>query len=81
METQQIVLPNKKNLDLFRLIFGAKEVPLHLIKRISEYREFHEKDFYSVEATVPRHVKLQHFDYYFDYLVEKTRGLEILWEI
>ncbi len=81
METRKIDLLTEENLELFRLIFKAKEVPLQLIERIPESREFHERDFASVAATVHTGFELKDFDYYFDYVVEKTKGLKILWKV
>jgi predicted nucleotidyltransferase component of viral defense system len=81
METRKIDLLTEENLELFRLIFKAKEVPLQLIGEIPESREFHERDFVSVAATVHTGFELRDFDYYFDYVVEKTKGLKILWEV
>jgi len=81
METIKIDLLRGENLELFRLIFKAKEVPLEFIRRIPESREFHERDFASVTATVHTGFKLKDFDYYFDYVVGKTERLKILWQV
>jgi hypothetical protein len=65
---------------LLRNIFEAKRVPLALIGRIAEYREYHRPDFASVLATVKPNTRLQDFDFYFDYVVDRCRHLEPLWE-
>jgi predicted nucleotidyltransferase component of viral defense system len=80
MEARNIDLLKKVNCELFRLIFEAKEVPLKLIGKIPESREFHEKDFVSVTATVYSGFDLKDFDYYFDYVIRKTESLKVLWE-
>lgn len=81
MEFCKIDLLQKVNLELFKLIFEIKDVPLTLIEKIPEYREFHAKDFVSVPATIYSGFDLKDFDFYFDYVVEKISGLKILWEV
>jgi hypothetical protein len=81
MEKFGIDLSKEENLELFKLIFGAKEVPLSLILNIGEYREYHRADFPSVVATVISPLGLEQFDFYFDYVVKKTETLKILWEV
>jgi predicted nucleotidyltransferase component of viral defense system len=80
MEARKIDLVKEENRELLRLIFDAKEVPLELIGKIPESREFHKKDFVSVAATVHAGFDLKDFDYYFDYVTGKTDELKILWE-
>jgi len=79
MESFKIDLMKAENLELFKLIFGAKEVPLSLIKKIPDYREYHRGDFVSVIATVYSATDLKEYDFYFDYVVNKTQMLKILW--
>jgi hypothetical protein len=57
------------NLDLLERIFAAKRVPLALLGRVVEYREFHRPDFEAVRATVKPGVALQDFDFYFRIVV------------
>jgi hypothetical protein len=65
---------------LLKNIFKAKQVPLSLIGKIAEFREYHRPDFASVEATVKPNRRLKDFDFYFDYVVEKSGELEALWD-
>jgi predicted nucleotidyltransferase component of viral defense system len=81
METRKIDLLKAENRDLLRLIFKAKEVSLELIGKIPESREFHRKDFVSVTATVRASFDLKDYDFYFNYVIGKTEGLKILWEV
>ena len=70
--------------DFHRLIeatFAAKRVPLAFIGEIPRFREFHRPDFASVMATVKASVELKSFDDYFDYVVERCRLLEPLWNV
>jgi predicted nucleotidyltransferase component of viral defense system len=67
-----------ENLDLFRHIFEAKHVPLVLLSRIRETRDFHRLDWDAVRDTVPGEVF--DFDVYFDFVVEEASKLQTLWE-
>jgi predicted nucleotidyltransferase component of viral defense system len=74
-----IDLMEADNIELLKLIFQAKEVPLHLIGAIIATRDFHARDFSSVVDTVPAGTELKDFDSYFDFVIEKTSPLEVLW--
>ncbi len=74
----QIDLVTPTNLQLARDIFAAKEVPLQLISKICEQREFHRQDWPAVEVSVSG--KLRDFDFYFDFVVEHAQLLKALWE-
>ena len=65
---------------LLKNVFEAKQVPPALIGRIGQYREYHRPDFASVQATVKPNTKLNGFDFYFDYVVERCQHLKPLWE-
>lgn len=65
------------DLDLVRKVFAAKDVPLPLLSKISETREFHRPDWPAVIASVNEAVK--EFDFYFDFVLSKVSGLESLW--
>jgi len=75
IEHFKIDITSTKNLELLKAIFDAKNVPLNLLNKISEYREFHRPDFYAVQSTVKPHIKLEEFDFYFDYVVDKSQKL------
>ncbi len=64
---------------MVRGTFDAKRVPLRLIGEIHEYRDYHRADFSGVAATVKPGVKLQEFDYYFEYVLDKCDHLKALW--
>lgn len=66
-----------ENLPVTRAMFAAKKVPLTLIPRIREHREFHRPDWPAVEASVG--VRPRTFDYYFDFVVAEADALESLW--
>jgi hypothetical protein len=77
VSTTGVDLAAPENLLLARRIFDAKSVPLILLPRIREYREFHRPDWPSVEASVSG--KLEEYDFYFDFVVEVVERLKTLW--
>ena len=64
--------------ELMRVVFRAKEVPLPLLCRLEDYREFHRADWPSVQMAIPssRH---QDYDFYVDFVIAEVRKLEPLW--
>lgn len=80
MEHFKMKLIASPSTTLLENIFDAKKVPLSLIGRIGDYREYHRPDFVSVQATVKPNRRLKDFDFYFDYVVNRCRHLEALWE-
>lgn len=75
----KIDLKEPQTRELLKNVFEAKRVPLELVSRIGEYREFHRLDFESVRDTVEVSVKLKDYDFYFNYVVEKCKELETFW--
>ena len=75
LEHFSISLTSPNQLELLKKVFAAKRVPLKLLGCIPKYRELHKSDFPSVESTVRKGVKLNSFDYYFDYVVDKSSCL------
>lgn len=71
----EIDLTTPKNVDLMRRVFAAKNVALDLVSRISDSREFHRPDFKAVEDTVKPQVRIQDFDFYFDYVLQQCELL------
>jgi|WetSurMetagenome_2_1015567.scaffolds.fasta_scaffold20078_4 predicted nucleotidyltransferase component of viral defense system len=79
IETFMINICNQDNKNLIKIIFDAKRVPIEFIERIKNYRDFHRSDFQSVIDTVKPGTHLESFDYYFDYVLDKIKCLEVLW--
>jgi predicted nucleotidyltransferase component of viral defense system len=75
---KNIDLASAATLDLTRNIFAAKDVPLRLIANIPNQREFHRPDWDSVRASAPKEINA--FDFYFDFVVERTKSMHSLWE-
>ncbi len=70
-------LATPENLALIRHIFDAKQVPLALLHKIGEERDFHRPDWSAVvDSTTGR---LEGFDFYVDFVVSETERLETLW--
>lgn len=63
---------------LLGLVFDAKKVPLQLLGKVFDQREFHRADFPSVEATTAG-TKILTFDQYFDFVLDLICKLKPLW--
>jgi predicted nucleotidyltransferase component of viral defense system len=75
IERYDMDLTTTANLDLLRKIFAAKRVPLKLIAKIRETKEFHRDDFTAVKATVGDRRDLNEFDFYFEYVVSHCQQI------
>jgi hypothetical protein len=64
---------------LIRAIFAAKGVPLYLLSRIAEYREFHRPDWPKVRDAVSG--RIREFDFYFDFVLQEVERLKPLWVV
>jgi hypothetical protein len=64
-------------------VFQAKRVDVRLLAKIRDdaTREFHRPDFASIAPTVQTGFELQGFDFYYDYVIDKCRLLEPLWNV
>ena len=65
------------SLELIRMIFAAKEVPISLLDKLAGQREFHRGDWPSVRTTVAE--PLEEFDFYFDFVLREIEPLHSLW--
>lgn len=79
-ENFKLEIDREPNITLLRAVFAAKKVPIGLIQKIGEYRDYHSTDFAAVQATVRPDFHLKDFDFYFDYVVTignklKTAGV------
>lgn len=62
-------------------MFALKRVPLSFIGLIPGTKDFHALGFEEVRAAMKPGVKVESFDYYFDFVVEQCAGLEALWHV
>lgn len=72
-------LKRPESVQLARAIFGAKRVPLALLSRIRETRDFHSPDWPSVEQSILG--RRDPFDVYFDFVVRLVEELEHVWMV
>jgi hypothetical protein len=72
-------LASRASQELIRSAFEAKEVPLSLLGRLEESREFHRPDWPSVVDSVEGDV--EPYDFYFDWLLAQTERLHALWNV
>jgi predicted nucleotidyltransferase component of viral defense system len=81
VERQMLEMNSFANQQLLSDIFAAKRVPLSLLGLIVRYREFHGQDWARVVDTVKPGVKLEAFDFYFEYVLALVEGLQPLWDV
>jgi hypothetical protein len=62
-------------------IFDVKRVPLQLIARIADVRDFHALGFAAVQATMRPGVHLETFEHYHRFVVDQCKKLEPLWDV
>ena len=74
---RSLAMTSKDNQVLLRHIFVAKRVPLELLNRIANYREFHAENFVAVKDTVKPGLELQSFDFYFDFVLELVAQFDL----
>jgi hypothetical protein len=70
-------LESAEHVELARAIFGAKEVPISLLREIRRTREYHAPDWPSVQ--VASGSALRGFDFYFEFVADLAERLEPLW--
>ncbi len=75
---QEVGFGSRENHELVKRIFEAKLVPLNLVGKIQEHREFHRQDWTQVQNAVP--IFLKEFDFYFDFVVKQAELLKPLWK-
>ena len=65
---------------LLSTAFEAKRVPLALLSRIGEMKEFHRSDFKAVQDSARIPGRIKGYDHYFDSVIRVIQGLKPLWE-
>lgn len=76
-----IDISTEKTRYMLEQMFAAKRVPLVLLGKIGETRAFHAQGYEAVRATMKPGVEVKPFNDYFDFVVERCRGLETLWNM
>ncbi len=77
MTATNLDLATPENIELARHIFAAKKVPLALLAKVNDQREFHRPDWPAVVDAVAE--ALNDFDFYFDFVIEQIAVLKALW--
>ena len=62
-------------------MFALKRVPLDLLGLIPGTKDFHALGFEEVRAAIRPGVKVEPFDYYFDFVIDQCSRLEALWHM
>lgn len=73
----ELDLKSKESLNHFQKCFEAKRVPLELIEKIKNTREFHKQEEIKLRDSILNKADYQGFDYYFDFVLEALNN-EIL---
>lgn len=66
---------------MVRQMFELKHVPLVFLREIQSTHDFHALGYEEVKAAMKPGVKLENFDYYFDFVVHFCKKLEPLWNV
>lgn len=74
-----IDLSTDEALETVQQMFSAKRVPLSFLPRISTTRAFHALGYDEVRAAMKPGVKIEPFDFYFDFVLGEIIKLETLW--
>lgn len=77
-EQQAVDLTTAPNRHLLQAIFNAKRVPMSLLEKVGEFRDFHRNEFESVRATMKQGERIEEFDFYFDYVLKLIERLKPL---
>ena len=70
-----------ENRALISNMFRAKHVPLELLKKLPDYKAFHEASFPAVLETLKGGRKLREFDFYFGFVVDLVAKLQPLGDV
>ncbi len=76
---RNIDLDSAENQELIKQIFAAKRVPLDLLGKIVNHREFHRADWPAVLDAVSG--VAESYDFYFDYVLAVVQRLQPLWVV
>jgi len=69
-QTFSIDFTSEENIELCNSIFEAKHVPLDLIRELPNQKDLHKESWPSVIDTVNPDIKLENYDFYFDYVLK-----------
>lgn len=81
VDTLQLDMTKALNFEILSEMFRVKNVPLQLLGKIGQYRDFHRVDFPAVVEAIKPGTKIESFDYYFDYVMGLVGRLEPSWNV
>lgn len=81
VEKFEVDLSTARAQEVVRAMFEAKKVPLGLLAKIGTTSDFHALGFDEVKAAMKPGVKVESFDFYFDFVVTQCKKLEALWNV
>jgi predicted nucleotidyltransferase component of viral defense system len=76
-----IDLGNDRARHLVEQMFSIKRVPLALLSKIPQTRDFHAHGYLEVRDSIKPGIEVHPFDYYFDFVNEHLQKLETLWNV
>ncbi len=76
-----IDLSNARLKHLVEQMFSIKRVPLALLSKIPETRDFHALSYPEVRAAMKPGIEVHSFDYYFDFVNTHLQKLKTLWNV
>lgn len=71
MEKLRPKLFSTNNFVLLASIFRVKNVPLDLITKVKDYKEFHRNGYATLRSTLHASDEIKDFDFYFDFVLEE----------
>jgi hypothetical protein len=81
VRTFDIDLATDRAKHIVQEMFALKRVPLRLLGLMPGTRDFHALGYDEVKAAMKPGVKVEPFDYYFDFVIDQSKKLEALWDI
>lgn len=75
----QIDLSTDHASEIVKQMFTAKRVPLSYLSQIQTTKDFHALGYDEVRAAMKPGVKVEPFDFYFDFVVSEVKKLEPVW--
>ena len=78
-EHEGVRLNTKAGMELLGQMFAAKRVPLELLLRIADHREFHKQNWPEVIISARERLTDDDYDRCFDYVLGLVAGLKLSW--
>lgn len=76
-----IDLSQPELMELVSEMFKIKKVPLQLLGKIKETKSFHSIGYLEVKAAMKPGIKVESFEYYFEFVVDNLDKLKPIWNV